>query len=176
MATAQIAGLRIRKLADTSTGTRIDRFDPVTGARKLVDPSTPGEDHEPWPLAGVRIEGDTPKSARLSTGLVQNGMHEGWITLEGSEPVHRPGGPPSNPWRVTHTFLHAEAIVIDTVDGPVRYRVVRQPDKYAVKDYKNGSYDELVPVVDDKAEVTDEVYANGDTDISWFYDVKLEEA
>lgn len=157
---ASAPGLRLRKLADRSEGSRITRYDPQTGAKKLVNPDTPGEDHEPWPLAGVQILDDPlPRTCRLSTGLVAQAAHEGWMTIEGGEMVHRPGGPPEDPWRVTHSLRHADELIIHTVDGDVRYTVTRQPDKY-VEDGSNKK-------------VTTEIYESGQTIVDKFYDLKL---
>jgi hypothetical protein len=133
---AKTAALTIRKLADKSAGERVARFDPETGARYLADPETWDRHDEstwvetPWPLAGIQIEGKPPKEMELSSSWVSLGVAEGWIELEGAEAVHRPGGRPDNPWALTHTFLHAEAIVLKTVDGDVRYRVLDNPDKW----------------------------------------------
>lgn len=154
------SGLRIRKLADTSEGERIVRFDPVTGEKKLVNPATEGTDHEPWPLAGIRIEGDAPERCVVPTSFVTAGVSEGWVELVGSKPVHRPGGAPGNEWSVTHTFVHAKSVVLKTADGDVRYRVVHQPDKYATSG--------------DDDPVTDDVYEAGDTRVDWFYGLELE--
>lgn len=152
-------GLMLRKLADKSVGTRVPMLD-GNGARILVNPDTPGEDHEPWPLVGVKILDDPlPDSCRLSTNLVEQGIHEGWMTVEGDEMVHRPGGPPGNPWRLTHSLRHIDALVIHSVHGDIRYEVTRQPDKYV----EDGS---------DK-KVTDEIYKDGRTIVDKFYDLKL---
>jgi len=137
------AGLRVRKLADKTTPT----YDP-TGER------------EPWPLAGLAIEGDVLTRVRVPTSFVDLGRNEGWLSVEGETVVHRPGGPPANPFAVTHTFKHLDAIVLHTIDGDVRYRVTHQPDKYA-----DGAPD-VEPV-------TDAVYAAGDTRVDWFYDAEL---
>lgn len=151
--------LAIRKLADTSTGERVKRFDPVTGVAHLVNPAT-GEP-EPWPLAGVQIEGDTPTQCRVPTGFVSRGLEEGWLELEGARPAHRPGGPASNPWKSTHTFIHADTLIIKTATGDVRYTITRQPDKYVDSD-------------DDQLQVTPEIYADGATRVDWVYDLQLE--
>ncbi|HEY4612511.1 MAG TPA: hypothetical protein VII11_05975, partial [Bacteroidota bacterium] len=129
-----LQGLRIRKLADKSSGERVKRFDPVTGESYLVDPNkydlNDSSTHvsEPWPFLGVVPEGDLPKRTAVSTSFVNKGVAEGFITLEGREVVHRPGGPVDDPWRVTHTFVQADAVVFHFMDGDVRYRVVNQPD------------------------------------------------
>jgi len=139
-------GLTVRLLADKSQ----PRYDPLTGVR------------EPWPLAGLRIEGELPAVARVPTSWVDRGRIEGWIVVEGERVVHRPGGPVGNPFAVTHTFKHCDVIVIKALDGDVRYTVTHQPDKYAV----DG---------DDSTPVTDEVYAAGGTRVDWFYDIDLED-
>jgi hypothetical protein len=96
----------------------------------LVNPATPGLDHEPWPFAGISInDGDPPKRCSLSTAKVAEGREEGWIEVEGEELVHRPGGPAANPWASTHTFVQFETLIFKTLHGDVRYRVVRNADK-----------------------------------------------
>lgn len=152
--------LRVRKLADTSDGsTRVTGVHPVTGEKTLIDPATGAVTS--WPLAGVRIVGDTPRSGRLPTRFVNRAKAEGWITLVDPRPVHRPGGPPDDEWRVTHTFIHADAVVVHAEDGDVTYRVTHQPDKYVDGD-------------DPDEPVTDEIYAAGGTRVDWFYGVELE--
>jgi hypothetical protein len=124
-------GLTIRKLADKSEGERVTSYDPATDQKYLVNPATGKA--EPWPLLGIKVEGEAPSYTMLSTKFVTLGVAEGWIEIEGERVVHRPGGPASDPWRVTHTFVHADAIIIKTVDGDVRYEVhgeQGQPDKY----------------------------------------------
>lgn len=152
--------LTIRKLADRTTGERVVAYDPQTGAKRLVNPATPGDEHEPWPIAGVQIVGAPPQTTSVSTAWVATGVGEGWITREGERLVHRPAGPAADKWRATHTFVHADALVLHTVDGGVRYRVTRQPDKYTVDN--------------DEAPVTDWVYASGQTRVDWFYGLELE--
>ncbi len=126
--------LHIRKLADRSEGERVAVHDPLTGAKHLLEPAAADElfasAASPWPSAGVAIEGDPPSETTASTGWVDAGVSEGWLEREGERVVHRPGGRPDKPWGTTHTFVHADAIVIKTVDGDVRYRVTGQPDKY----------------------------------------------
>lgn len=157
-------GLRIRKHADTSGGERIRRFDPVTGERKLVNPATPGSDHEPWPLAGVTIE-HMSDEARLSTTFVADGIREGWITGVNAQPVVRPAGPEQHVWNSgqsgqPHVFMHYDALVFHTLDGDVTFKVTHQPDKYAD-----------TAEADDKTPVTPETYAAGATRVDWFYTV-----
>jgi len=155
--------LAVRKLADRSIGERVVRYDPVTGEKKLVNPATPGDQHEPWPLLGVRIEGELPDETRVSTRWVAGGVAEGWLELVNEQVVHRPSGPPDDLWRTPpHTFRQADAIIIKTVDGPVTYRVIHQPDKYV---------DDAKP----DARVTPEIYAAGQTRVDHFYDLELED-
>lgn len=122
-----IRPLTIRKLADRSEGERVPRWDPDTGEKSLINPAT--ELPEPWPLAGVRIE-DPPEETRVSTSFISSGKSQGWIELEGEDVAHRPGGPQEEPWRLTHTFIQADTVIFKTVDGDLRYEVVRNPDKW----------------------------------------------
>lgn len=122
--------LRIRKLADRSVAREV-RFDPETGERLLINPATGQE--EPYPFVGVQIEGDPPETVLVSQGFVLGAREEGWVSIEGEETVMRTAGPPASPispQSPPHVFLHAEAIVFHTVDGDVRYSVVRNPDKW----------------------------------------------
>lgn len=125
--------LTVRKLADKTTGERLTRFDPETGAKKLVNPATPGDDHEPWPLAGVQIA-DPPDETTASTTFINAGVAEDWITLVGSRVHHAPGGPPADIWRVTHTFVEADRVVFHTVEGDLVYEVVSNPGKDFTQD------------------------------------------
>lgn len=152
--------LTVRKLADTSEGERIIRYDPETGAKKLVNPATPGNDHEPWPLLGVEPVDELPKVCRVSTGYVQKARQEGWAELEGEDVVHRPTGPPDDLWRNgAHTFVQATAVTFHFQSGSVKYKVTHQPDKYVDSD-------------NDKDKVTDEIYAAGKTRVDHFYDLE----
>jgi hypothetical protein len=157
-------GLQFRKLADKSEGERHVRYlarnvevdeagnaliDPGQVERILFNPATPELEHEPWPSAGFAIEGEPPKRCTISTAKVAELRAEGFVEVEGEETVHRPGGPASNPWAVTHTFVQVKAIVFRTVDGDVRYRVTRQPDK-------------------------DGEAGDPDAEVRWFYELELE--
>lgn len=135
---------------------------PAAVERILFNPATPEVEHEPWPLAGIEVVGDPPKETVVPRSFVSRGRVEGWLDLEGEEVVHRPGGPADDPWRRTHTFIHAKAIVLKTVDGDVRYRVTKNPDKFVAGDHR--------------AKVTDEIYAAGETEVVWTYHLKLEKA
>lgn len=157
--------------------------------RKLADKSEdavrahPMEHPDKWPLAGIDLvdqggkSADPPSECRVPTSLVDKGRAEGWIEVEGEQVHHRPGGPPDDLWRVTHTFKHYDAIVLKTHDGrdDVRYKVLHQPDKYL----DTTEYTDLEPTPhttakEDAASVTDEHYAAGHTRVDWFYDLKLE--
>jgi hypothetical protein len=171
-------GLRITKLADRSSGARETRFDPSTGQKYLHNPATGGA--EPWPLAGVRlasVNGDgAPPVIALSTSAVDTGRAEGWIAVDGEQVVHRPGGPPDDLWRVTHTFRHYDTLTFKTVDGDLRYRVTHQPDKYAVTGAEaiNDDKSLTAEVIDPDAEVTPDIYAAGQTRVDWYYIAELE--
>lgn len=120
--------LTLRKIADTSSGERVPRWDPETGEKFLVNPAT-GEP-EPWPLLGVQIEGEPPETTTIGTTVVERARQEGWLSLEGERAVVRPAGPAHAPYLKQHTFVHADALVLHLLDGQVRYRVVRNPDKW----------------------------------------------
>jgi hypothetical protein len=149
--------LKIRKLADKSTGERIVKFDPNTGEKKLVNPATPGEEHEPWPLAGVRFEGDAPQSTVVPVKYVDQAVREGWMQRVNERAVVRPAGRAMDEWSGVqgspHTFIQCDEIVIKTVDGDFRYRVVVQPDKYVAA--QNG--------IDVDKKVTPKLYESGKT-------------
>jgi hypothetical protein len=158
-------GLKIRKLADKTQETRVIRFDPETGEKKLVNPATPGEDHEPWPLAGVVIEDEIQSSVRVPMSYVSKAIAEGWMTRVNEKVVVRPAGPnqkvfASSATGTPHVFFHADEIHIHTVGGDVKYKVTHQPDKYASKG-------------DDSTQVTEKIYSAGDTRVDWFYDLEL---
>ena len=96
-----LQGLRVRKLADSERN-----------------------------FAGLQIEGEIAAQTLLPVSFVVRGQGEGWLELENPSMVFRPGGPREEPWRVTHTFTHADAVVLHTVAGDVRYRVLSNPDKW----------------------------------------------
>lgn len=179
MAEKTVEALTVRKLADTSEGTRVVRFDPVTGEKLLVNPDTNAV--EPWPLAGVEIVGNVPTFTAVPTSWVGKAKAEGWLTLEGERVEHRPGGPADNVWGTTHTFIHADAIVIHTVGGDVRFKVAKNPDKFAddslVENDGRKTEDGLkvVPNSFDALEpVTPELYEAGQTRVDWFYELELD--
>ncbi len=122
--------LRIRKLADKSTGRRAVAHDRDTGESYLYDPDTPGYDHEPWPFVGIKFEGDAPELTRVPMKFIDAGKAEGWLRLEGEKVTHAPGGPPGQPWKVTHTFITGDRVVFLTVDGEVAYDITHNPGKY----------------------------------------------
>jgi hypothetical protein len=170
-----LTSLEIRKIADKSDGERVVRFHPESGNRYLADPET--LQPKPWPLAGIELR-NLPKQTQISQSFAQSGIAEGWLELRDLQLVHRPGGPPEDPWRVTHTFFHADAVVFKTVNGDVVYKVQRQPDKYALHGVEvlNEETGTERRVVHPTKKVTPEAYANGETEVAWYYILKLEEA
>lgn len=134
----QFQMLRLRRLADRTSGERVHRYHPVTGSRVLVRPETLAQpdfsydsmEAEPWPLLGVDVEGEAPRLTSISTSLVSQGKNEGWISSTNDRVVHKSGGPPSDPWAKTHTFLHSDVMTFHFQSGDVSYRVIHQPDKY----------------------------------------------
>jgi len=166
--------MQVRKVADRSSGERlrVPVLTPVTlgdgtvvqvetGRVKLVNPDTPGDAHESWPLLGVELV-DPPHECSVPTGWVDRGVVEGWIEQVNARAVGRPAGPADEPASVIHRFTHADQLVFHTLDGEFVYDVTHQPDKYAV----DG---------DDDTPVTDEVYAAGATRVDWFYRLALAE-
>lgn len=113
-----------------------------------------------WPLLGIELE-DPPDTCRVPTAWVNKAVAEGWVTLEAPTVVMRPAGPGGDPTANVHQFIHADTLVVHTLDGDVRYRVVRQPDKYVA----GGADDEPV---------TAEVYAAGDTQVDHWYELERE--
>lgn len=157
--------LRVRKLADKSTGTRVVRFDPETGERKLVNPDTPGDSHEPWPLLGVQFEGEAPQETKVPTKYVEAAIAEGWMERVNERPVVRPAGPRQNVWSSTHngtphTFIHCDQIIFHMVEGDYTYEVVHQPDKYLADGHDDDT-------------VTPEEYAAGNTRVDHWYGLEL---
>src|SRR5262245_46185009 len=151
-------GLVIRKVPDKTDTDRVVRYDSETGERKLVNPDTPGEEHEAWPLLGVQIENEEPpQTVVLSMSFVAAARAEGWIEVAGEWQVFKPGGPPENPWAVTHTFTQLDEITIKTLDGDVKYKVTHNPDKY-----------------DGSGNPTDAV-GDPDASVDWHYGLELVE-
>lgn len=154
--------LVIRKHADTSEGIRIPKWDPNTGERRLVNPASLGDEHEPWPLLGIEIIGGAPAECRIPMSTIQQGMTEGWISVEGERAVVRPAGPVESPLSLWHTFLHCDSLTIHTVEGDAPYAVTHLPDKYAAEG-------------DDATSVTGEMYAAGETRVDFFFELQLQE-
>lgn len=127
---------RFRRLADYSDGsTRVERFDPVTGDKFLMNPAT--NEPMPWPLLGITVEGDLPTLDTIGMQYVSAAVAEGWMEYDNHQIVHRPGGLESNPWTTTHTFHHTDRIYMkllfkedgEWVKKTAVYQVLRQPDK-----------------------------------------------
>lgn len=130
-------------------------------------------------LAGISFAGpaiDPPYETKITPRKVREGIRDGWLSVEGEQIVHRPGGPPDDVWRVTHTFRHYTALVFHTLDGDVRYRVVHQPDKYADRAEATRP-DAVEPFAgDDDTPVTAEMYAAGATRVDHYYTLQREDS
>lgn len=104
-----------------------------------------------------------PQHTTMDQTQVLRGIYEGWLVGEGHRVVTRPAGPWNDPWLLSpsapgpHTFHHFDALVIGR-NPPVRYRVVRNPDKYV----RGGA---------DTETVTPDDYAAGNTEVTWFYEL-----
>jgi hypothetical protein len=108
----------------------------------------------------VNHVGEPTAYAEVATRVVTDGIAQGYIVGEDEQVVHRPGGPPHDPWRITHTFRHFSHLVI----AGVRYVVIHQPDKYA------DPGDDDTPV----GEPDGDIYSTGATRVDWFYGIELE--
>jgi hypothetical protein len=164
--------LTLQKLADKDSVERVPRFNPETGAKYMIDPSS-GEPAS-WPMAGLTAIGGWPRRTRVPVKTITRGLAEGWAELRNTMLVHRPGGPPEEPWRVTHTFVQAEEIVFHAVHGDVVYRVTLQPDKYAARQAKVLSAEKglILPIIERDKKVTNDIYAAADTEVAWFYELE----
>jgi hypothetical protein len=129
--------LELRRLADKSVGRRVQMFDVDTGEPKLVNPDTPGYDHEPWPTLGITIinSDGPPRLTTISTDYANQLVADGLLERVGERPVIRPAGPHAAPWSSPpHVFIHADTLVFkDHERGPVTYKVTRQPDKFVTE-------------------------------------------
>lgn len=106
---------------------RVARFDPDTGEKSLVHAVT-GEPF-PRPFNGVVLDMDeAPPRAVIGMSIVDEAGP--FIERVNERPVFKPAGPPDKPWSQTHTFIHADELIFHLDSGTLRYRVVRQPDKY----------------------------------------------
>jgi hypothetical protein len=159
--------LELRRLADKSEGRREPRYDTVTGDRKLVNPDTPGEDHEPWPTLGITIinPDGPPEYTSIDTEYANQLVADGLLARQGERIAVRPAGPFNAPWsKQPHVFVHADSLVFkDHERGDVTYRVVRQPDKYVAAGYDN--------VVEDYSDLTADDLSN--TVVQHFYSLQL---
>ncbi|MGH2663684.1 MAG: hypothetical protein ACRDH8_12960 [Actinomycetota bacterium] len=126
--------LRIRKLADTTKGTRVKKYDPTTGQSELINPAT-GE-AEPWPLLGVTVEA-APDVHEFPMRWVLAAEREGWLELKGRKVVvvaESPDGAthtvPGTGMPAPYAFVEATEIVIKAVEGSIRYKVTRNPGQH----------------------------------------------
>jgi hypothetical protein len=131
--------LQIIKHADTSSGRRVSKIVQVDELedgspvyeKRLVNPDTPGDDHEPWPLDRVELVGDAPKDHNFADSFVARASQDGY--LEFTKP------------RVVSTEVDGKAyernpvvtgdeIVLHLASGDLRYKVVEHPGRYREDD------------------------------------------
>lgn len=118
--------LVVRKLAEKEGHTRL-RMN-VGGEDRLVNPETPGVEHESYPLRGYLLV-DAPENVSVGMDWLKKQVAEGWVSTDGEDMVFKPGGPPDNPWAVTHTFTQWDEVTFHCYDGDVTYQVTRNADK-----------------------------------------------
>lgn len=157
-----MAILRLRKVADRSSGQRLVRYDEVTGEKYLLNPKTGSK--ESWPLAGIEFEGSIPKITGISVAKLSEGMKEGWIEAVNYRVVNCLGGSVNNPLeaRKMHNFPQADFLIFKCISGNVKYKVIKQPGKY----YANG---DLATVDTVQRYKTD----NPGSQINWYFELQL---
>lgn len=152
-----------RKLANKEGQTRVTKFDPDSGEKKLVNPATPGDEHEAWPLLGVHfanMNGDLVDAPKVCTIPQDVAQREEFIELVDAAPKAVAAGPPDDPWRVApHLFMQAAKIVFHMMDGDYEYRVTKNPGKY-----------------DTETDEPTESAADPTTYVTWEYELELVEA
>lgn len=119
--------LSLRKVADTSKGERVVRFDVETGERKLVNPATEGNEHEPWPLASVELVGDAPAKHNFADSFVARAMQDGYLELA------NPRAEATEVDGVSYErspVMTGDEIVLHLANGDVRYKVLEPPGRY----------------------------------------------
>ena len=79
-------------------------------------------------MALVSAMRELNKNRRFFAATIE-GLAEGWIDASDPGVEHASGGPPEDPWRVTHTFLTYSKFVFKCIVSPVTYKVVGQPGK-----------------------------------------------
>ena len=130
--------LELRKVADKSKGDRVTLqvappeetledgrvvIDPSRIEQRLVNPETPGFDHEPWPLKHVELVGDAPDKHNFSDTVVAKYMQDGFLTIKNmrlatTENYER------NP------VITGDEFVLDLRGGKLRYKILQHPGRY----------------------------------------------
>lgn len=124
-------GLVVRKVAGEDGLAREYRYDVNTGERYLASPV----DGRPLPRPLVGVEwsfqhapyDEPPKRIQVPYRYASS---EPWIERTGQEVVHQAGGNAEDPWKVTHTFVHCDELVLHLLSGDYVYRVTHNPGKY----------------------------------------------
>jgi hypothetical protein len=176
MITNTVRGLRVRRLADKSKGTRIKLTDPHSGETHLMNPAN--SKVESWPDMGWIIESDAHKFTNIPVKTVREWVKKGFAVLKGERLIHAPGGSVEDPWKATHTFVNADAIVLKCVDGEVTYKVIHQPGKYDLNidltgtpkgNVRSGRFD-----VSEKHQTLDAIQKGAKSRVDWFFGCELE--
>ncbi len=153
--------LMIKLIPDRTGQERVVKFDPDTGERRLVNPATPGDEHEAWPLLGAVFCDDTGEQIEApETLLVQQkyARDASFIELVTATSKSVPAGTAADPYsKEPHVFVQCKELVFHMLDGDHRYRVLKNP----------GKYDSATNIEVDSA-------ADPTTYVTWDYELKLE--
>lgn len=136
--------LEIRKVADRSKGERQTvlvyspndddaledgtlLIDLARVEQRLVNPDTPGFDHEPWPLKHAELVGDAPAEHGFADTAVARYMQDGFLTFKNMRAVFvEAGGKPYS----RNPVLTGDEIVLDLKGKKLRYKVLEHPGRY----------------------------------------------
>ncbi len=118
-------GLVVRRLADKSGA--VQRYNHETREMETVNPLGKGKT---WPIIGWMLQFG-PKFAVIPMGVISKWITmRGFVTLENERIVRATGAHRVQVPDGKHTFVNADAILLNTVDeGVVRYEVYQQPGK-----------------------------------------------
>lgn len=123
--------LTLRKIADRS-GAEPPRNKAVgvndDGSPKLENPALPYDALlEPWPLAGVELQGEAPRDHSFADTFVARASSDGYLSFEG---MRMASTEVDGVAYDRDPVVTGDAIVLDLTTGPLRYRVLEHPGRY----------------------------------------------